>query len=130
MLRGFVVCLVSVGAVIVSVVAGGCPGVSGAGLLVKQRLPGVGAVAMTMSLVLPVEEGIDLCAGWVGEDNDASPVDEVTGWLPAARWWTGWSGVLRCPALRWSVSGLDRSPWMSRHPPGPARARGDGHSGW
>ncbi len=69
------------GAVIVSVVAGGCPGGTGAGLLVKQLLPGVDAVAMTMSLVLPIEEGIDLLSWIGGLDNDASPADEVTGWV-------------------------------------------------
>lgn len=74
-------CLVRAGAVIVSVVAGGCPGVTAAGLSVKQLLPGVDAVAMTTSLVLPIEEGIDLSSWISGVDNDASPADEVTGWV-------------------------------------------------
>ena len=95
MLHGFVVCLVRTGAVIVSVVAGGCPGVSGDGLLVKQLLPGVDAVAMTMSLVLPIEEGIRFfeLGRWDRTTTRRRPTRSLGG-LPAARWWTGWSGVL------------------------------------
>ena len=87
------------GAVIVSVVAGGCPGVTGAGLSVKQLLPGVDAVAMTMSLVLPIEEGIDLLSWIGGLDNDASPTDEVTGWVA--------SGVVLDRAI-WGVAFVSR----------------------
>ena len=55
-LHGAVVCLVRVGAVIVSVV-GVCPGIGGAGLCVKQLLPGLDPVATIMSLVLSIEVG-------------------------------------------------------------------------
>ena len=69
--------LVRVGAVIVSVVAGVCPGIGGAGLFVKQLLPGLDPVAITTSLVLSIEESSIFLAGSVGQDNDASAADNV-----------------------------------------------------
>jgi hypothetical protein len=82
-LHGAVVFLVRAGAVIASVVAGVCPGIGGAGLLVKQLLPGLDPVAITMSLVPSIEESSIFLAGSVGQDNDASAADNVASWLPA-----------------------------------------------
>jgi hypothetical protein len=65
-LHGAVVFLVRAGAVIVPVVAGVCPGIGGAGLFVKQLLPGLDPVAITMSLVLSIEESSIFLAGSVG----------------------------------------------------------------
>lgn len=74
-------CLVRAGRLIVSVVAGNCSEVSGTSLFVKQLLPGVDPVAMTMSLVLPIEEGRSIrLAGSLWQNNDASATDGVAGW--------------------------------------------------
>jgi hypothetical protein len=77
-LHGAVVCL----RVDALVVAGGCPGISGASLFVKLLLLGFDPSAMTMSLVFPIEEARSpRLARFVWQDNDASAADDVTGWV-------------------------------------------------
>ena len=107
MLHGAVVFLGRAGARIVSVVAGVCPRIGGAGLCVKQLLPGLDPVATIMSLVLSIEVGSIFLAGSVGQDNDASAADEVAGWVASGAVVTGRSGLPSCPAWSWSVSGPD-----------------------
>jgi hypothetical protein len=81
-LHGAIVLLVRVDALIVSVVAGDCPGVSRASLSVKHLLPGRDPVAMSMPMFLPIEEGESIhLAGSVGQHNDASAADSVAGWV-------------------------------------------------
>jgi hypothetical protein len=97
-LHGAVVFLGRAGARIVSVVVGVCPGIGGAGLCVKQLLPGLDPVAITMSLVLSIKVGSIFLAGLVGQDNDASAADEVAGWVASGAVGTGRSGgCLRVP---------------------------------
>jgi hypothetical protein len=67
-LHGAVVFLGRAGARIVSVVARVCPGIGGAGLFVTQLMPGRDPVAITMSLVLSIEESSIFLAGSVGRD--------------------------------------------------------------
>jgi hypothetical protein len=106
-LHGAVVFLGRAGALIASVVAGVCPGIGGAGLCVKQLLPGLDPVATIMSLVLSIEVGSIFLAGSVGQDNDASAADEVAGWVASGVFVTGRPGLPSCPAWSWSVSGPD-----------------------
>ena len=70
-------CLVLAG---VLVVAGGGPGASGASVVVKQLLPGLDPVAMTMSLSFRSRGRLIRLAGFVGQDNDASAAEDVAGW--------------------------------------------------
>jgi hypothetical protein len=98
-LHGAVVFLGRAGPRIVSVVAGVCPGIGGDGLFVMQRMPGLDPVAITMSLVLSIEESSILFGlGRWGGFNDASAAGDVARWVASGAVVTGRSGgCLRVP---------------------------------